>query len=146
MQSPRKLKKRPCSICRRWFVPDPRAAHCQNTCGPACRKLYAARKQAKWRARHPDSRQDQLLRARLKQADEPGAFLEIGPPTAPLARLPWQHLVTAFGVKKTVLLAFALRLQSAERVTAFKVKIRMPPPSPERHALDLRETAMDRAP
>jgi hypothetical protein len=30
-------KKRPCSICRKWFLPDVRQIDRQKTCSPACR-------------------------------------------------------------------------------------------------------------
>jgi hypothetical protein len=146
MPSPRKLKKRPCTVCRRWFLPEPRVAHCQKTCGPDCRKAHDAKQQAKWRGKNPDYRQDRQLRAKLDQAGQPGATIEIRPPTAPLARLPWGRVQMALGVKTAVLLAFALRLQHGGRQMAFEVKIRVPPPSPDRHAPMFEKMAMEPGP
>ncbi len=31
-------RKRPCCICRKWFLPDVRQQDRQRTCGPACRR------------------------------------------------------------------------------------------------------------
>ena len=45
-------KKRPCSICGKWFEPHPRARWCQRTCGaPACRTAQRSRTQREERER-----------------------------------------------------------------------------------------------
>jgi len=124
MPTPRKLKKRPCSVCHHWFQPNPRTVKCQKTCGPACSKAWKDRQQADWRRKNPAYQVNRRLDAKVKQAMQPGAVVEIAPATAPLARLPWDHAKTAFGPERAVLLAFALRLQHRERKTAFRVKIR----------------------
>ncbi len=46
-------KKRPCSICRRWFMPHPRLKDRQRTCGdPECRREQHRRKCAEWNERN----------------------------------------------------------------------------------------------
>ena len=55
MSQKRKTVKRPCSICRRWFTPDPRARHRQKTCSTsACRAERKRRSQADWSSKNPD--------------------------------------------------------------------------------------------
>jgi hypothetical protein len=48
-------RKRPCSICRRWFTPHPRLKDRQRTCGdPECKKEWHRRKCAEWNRRNGD--------------------------------------------------------------------------------------------
>ena len=51
----RTRRKRPCSICGRWFAPDPRVGGRQKCCSnPDCQKQRRARTQTAWRRRNPD--------------------------------------------------------------------------------------------
>ena len=43
-----KPRKRPCGICRKWFLPDVRQAGRQKTCSPECSKELHRRNCAKW--------------------------------------------------------------------------------------------------
>ena len=43
-----KPRKRPCSICRKWFLPDVRQTGRQKTCSPRCSKELHRRSCAKW--------------------------------------------------------------------------------------------------
>ena len=43
------LKKRPCRICRKWFVPNPHVGNRQKTCGAKeCRDKWHAKKCSQW--------------------------------------------------------------------------------------------------
>lgn len=79
-------RKKPCSICRRWFRPDPRVGQRQRACSRAdCQAAQRRKTQAGWRARHPDyfiARRLQERRAR-DQPPEPLRW------PRPLSRLPW---------------------------------------------------------
>lgn len=123
MDDARKHKKRPCSVCRRWFRPAPRTAHCQRTCSAPCSKELAGRRDAKWRARNPDAVDRRRLLDALKQADD--AVIEIAPATSPLAKVPWRVLQVALGGKTAVALAFALRLHASPQQVAFEGKTRI---------------------
>ncbi len=47
-------KTRPCSICRKWFLPDARVKDRQRACSSAeCQTKRREQTQAKWRAAHP---------------------------------------------------------------------------------------------
>lgn len=43
-----KPRKRPCSICRKWFLPDVRQVGRQKTCSPKCSKEWHRRSCAGW--------------------------------------------------------------------------------------------------
>ena len=87
-----KTRKRPCTICRRWFQPDARIGDrqraCTNTaeCGAALRQ----KTQAEWRKRNPGYaatwRLDQRKHAN-QQPDPPEEKTRRIP--APLDKLPW---------------------------------------------------------
>ena len=141
-----KPRKRPCSICGRWFAPAPKVAHCQKTCSPECSRELTAKRQKKWRRGSQDYDQARRLHAKLKAAEQPGATVEIRPFTEPLARLPWPLMQTALGAKMAVILAFALLLQSERDQTALQVKIRMPASSAARLSRRPAQTAMATGP
>lgn len=57
MASPqyRKHRKRPCSICGRWYQPQAKVAHRQKTClSPECQRLLRQKTNRRWRQRNPD--------------------------------------------------------------------------------------------
>ena len=48
-------RKRPCRICRRWFIPNPRLKDRQKTCGdPECQREWHKKKCTEWNRRNPD--------------------------------------------------------------------------------------------
>ena len=64
-------RKRPCSICRKWFLPDVRQKGRQVTCSPECRKERHRRKCAQWnRKNRADSKSD-YLNKKLEQTAQP---------------------------------------------------------------------------
>jgi len=59
---------RPCSVCRRWFVPDPRVRGKQRTCLRAeCRKEQRRRTQASYRRRNEGEEWESQLRSRVER-------------------------------------------------------------------------------
>ena len=96
------LTKRPCGICRHWFVPDRRVGRRQRACSaPACQVTRRARTQASWRRRNPDYFIAHRIQRRRLQAEEAQAILPplVLPP--PLSQLPWDLAQDAFGVVGT---------------------------------------------
>ena len=60
------IRKRPCSICRRWFTPHPRLKDRQRTCGdPECKKEWHRRKCAEWNRRNGDYFKTNYLQKKL---------------------------------------------------------------------------------
>ena len=74
-------RKRPCSICRKWFIPDVRQNGRQRTCSPACRKELHRRQCAKWNKRNRAYFKADYLSKKLEKTNRP-------PPTPqkPLSR------------------------------------------------------------
>src|SRR5437868_15271174 len=86
--------KRPCTICRRWFRPDPRVGERQRACtAPECRSRRRQRTQASWRRRNPDYAAAYRIDHRAKGNSEPLRL------PAPLDQLPWDLAKDQFGTQ-----------------------------------------------
>ena len=60
-------KKRPCRICGRWFVPDPRLKDRQKTCADAqCKREWHRRKCAQWNKDNADYFKSNYLQKKLE--------------------------------------------------------------------------------
>ena len=97
------LTKRPCCICRRWFVPDRRVGRRQRACSaPACQIARRAQTQASWRRRNPDYFIAHRLQHGVLLADD-GARPPVPPLVLPppLSQLPWDLAQDEFGVVGT---------------------------------------------
>ncbi len=87
-------RKRPCTICRRWFRPDARVGKRQRACDrPECQTARRQKTQASWRRRNPDYAIAWRLDRRKAQTEEPEP-LRLPPP---LPRLPWNLAKDEFG-------------------------------------------------
>jgi hypothetical protein len=95
-------RKRPCSICRKWFFRDPRVRDRQRACStPACQSARRRRTQAAWRAANPDYFIARRLSERSRRATgPPPERLEPLRLPAPLCRLPWDVAQDEFGVQR----------------------------------------------
>ena len=86
-------RKKPCSICRRWFRPDPRIGSRQRACrNPDCQVARRKKKQKRWRERNPDYFIARRILERGK-ADRPPEPLRL---PSPLSRLPWDIAQSQF--------------------------------------------------
>jgi hypothetical protein len=105
------LTKRPCRICRRWFVPDRRVGRRQRACSAtACQIARRTRTQASWRRRNPDYFiAHRVQRRRLKADEAQGAVLPLVLPP-PLSQLPWDLAQEEFGVAGTDFLGHLSRV------------------------------------
>lgn len=132
------LTKRPCCICRRWFIPDRRAGRRQRACAaPSCQIARRARTQAAWRRRNPDYFIAHRVQRRRLQADEAqgGVPPLVLPP--PLSQLPWDLAQDEFGVAGTdflghlgrVLLVAVQDQKAAQVLDSTGVPVRLPPVS-----------------
>ncbi len=67
------LKKRPCRICRRWFMPNSRVKDRQMTCGdPGCKKEWHRRKCREWNRKNSDYFRANYLQKKLNAACQSG--------------------------------------------------------------------------
>jgi len=105
--------KRPCSICRRWFRPDPRVGDRQHVCGkPECQTGRRRKTQARWRRRNPGYAIAWRMDRRAAGTEEPEPLRM----AAPLNQLPWDVAKDQFGVQGADFIAVmgALMLRSAK--------------------------------
>jgi hypothetical protein len=88
-------RKRPCRICRRWFVPDPRVGERQHVCQrAACQAERQRRNHEAWCRHNPGYFTARRLEERAAESDpEPPRM----PP--PLGRLPWDLAQRSSGSK-----------------------------------------------
>lgn len=89
-------KKKPCRICRKWFLPDVRVGGRQRACSrPGCQTARRKKTQAAWRARNPDysTAWRILSRAASEGAPEPLRL------PSPLSSLPWDIALSEFGTR-----------------------------------------------
>jgi len=87
-----KPRKRPCSICRKWFLPDVRQAGRQKTCSPECRGELHRRNCAKWNRKNKAYFKSNYLHKKLEEdgrsppnPTEPD--IEADPKPAPKSRI-----------------------------------------------------------
>jgi len=87
-------RKRPCSICRRWFRPNARVGERQRCCSqPECQAARRKKTQAQWRAKNPDYGTAYRIQQRSAQTQPPEP-LRLPPP---LNQLPWDLAKDQFG-------------------------------------------------
>ena len=116
-------RKRPCTICRRWFRPDPRVGERQRACDrPECQTARRKKAQASWRRRNPDYSIAWRLDRRKAQTEEPEPLRL----PAPLLQLPWNVAKDEFGSQG----ADFLGVMSALILRAAKDEIRSYPIDP----------------
>jgi hypothetical protein len=96
------LKKRPCRICRKWFLPNPRAGDRQKVCSrPECQRKRNSRASAAWRRRNPDCCRSGRLRARVKPIGDTGKKTLLS--ETPLSQVRWVAVQNAVGLDVAVI-------------------------------------------
>ena len=61
------IKKRPCRICRKWFIPNPRVGDRQKTCGSIeCKQKWSNKKCAQWNRKNRATFQTNYLDKKLQ--------------------------------------------------------------------------------
>ena len=82
-------RKRPCCICRKWFLPDVRQKNRQKTCdNSVCRKEHHRRQCAKWNKKNRNYFKSNYLGKRLDKAGNPPAAVYVPPIGPPVSSLP----------------------------------------------------------
>ena len=100
------VRRIPCRICRRWFLPDARVGERQYTCSaPECQTQRQRRKQAQWRRRNPDY----FVGRRWQEATAgEGRAPSRSPP--PLEQVPWDVVQSQMQSKPAVIVGLFGRL------------------------------------
>jgi hypothetical protein len=107
-------RKRPCKICRKWFLPDPRQIGRQKTCGdPLCQKENHRHQCAKWNQKNGDYFKANYLYEKLAHAKDPPASTSN---KAPVVRsssrinldLPKDLMADIIGVRHLIILEYII--------------------------------------
>lgn len=121
MEEKRKHKKRPCRICGKWFIANPRLFDRQQTCGAReCQRKWHTRKCAEWNRKNRAYFKEIYLRGRLESfgsgppAQSPSSCTSCrinDPPrrTSPLD-LPQEVVQEVIEVKKLIIIEYIVRL------------------------------------
>jgi hypothetical protein len=105
-------KTRPCSICRRWFLPDARVGGRQRACGhEECQRERHRRADQRWRAANRDYDRDRRWREAIAAAKaEPSAAPPAANAPPPTSGLPWDVVQDEMEVQGRVILAGVVRV------------------------------------
>jgi len=124
-----RTRKRPCRICRKWFMPDPRQTGRQKTCAdPECRRENHRRRCAEWNRKNPEYFKANYLGEKLVRTKDPPvasvkkAFVVVPPSRIELG-LPKKVVVDITGAEHLVILEYIIE-QIMQRVAA-KSSLRM---------------------
>lgn len=103
-------RSKPCSECRRWFLPDPRVGSRARTCGRSdCQGRRRARTNRRWRAAHPEYDHARRLTAKLALAaveDE----VPVAAEPAEMGRIGWDVVQAEMGTKPAVIIQDLVRV------------------------------------
>jgi hypothetical protein len=106
-------KKRPCCICRRWFLPDGRLGARQRACGAAeCQRARHRAADRAWHERHRDYDRGRRWQAAVDAA-KAGELVAAPDRPPPLAGVPWDVAQDAISPQAVVILAGVARVLAA---------------------------------
>lgn len=104
-------KKRPCSVCRRWFQPDARVGERQRTCGEAaCQRARHERAYRSWRAANRDYDRGRRWEDALETAKAEPKAAAVPHESAPVTGVPWDVVQNEMRVEGRVILAGVVRV------------------------------------
>ena len=113
MEQERVFKKRPCRICRRWFLPDPRLKDRQMTCGdPGCKKEWHRKRCLEWNRNNSEYFKTNYLQKKLDVATQNKEALHSGssPPGPQKSRLktglPCVFIQEVIGIQHLIIIEY----------------------------------------
>lgn len=74
-----KPRKRPCCICRTWFLPDVRQVGRQTTCSQGCRREKHRRQCKAWNHKNKHEFKSSYLQQKLEQTNKPPPKIQPSP-------------------------------------------------------------------
>jgi len=101
--------KRPCCICRTWFLPDVRQKGRQKTCSPDCQKELHRRQCEGWNKKNKAYFKNNYLGKKLEKAAAPKTVPDyskspLSPQTKPV--LPMEIIATEYGIKPAIIVQY----------------------------------------
>lgn len=82
-------RKRPCCICRKWFLPDVRQKDRQRACSnPECQREHHRKQCAKWNEKNKESSKSNYLNNKLEKISKPPPETDLPPPVVHMGSVP----------------------------------------------------------
>jgi len=113
-------RKRPCRICRRWFLPDPRLKGRQMTCGDAqCKRQWHRKKCQEWNRKNTDYFRSNYLHKKLDALSRDEQATQTRPPKSttlvPLKNrlnsgLPLSYVQEVIGIQHLIIIEYLAQL------------------------------------
>ena len=121
MEEKRKHKKRPCRVCGKWYLPNPRLGDRQQTCGAVeCQRKWHTRKCAEWNRQNPAYFKEIYLRGRLESFGSgpparspsscPSCRINDPPRRSSPLDLPQEVIKEVIEVKQLIIIEYIVRL------------------------------------
>jgi hypothetical protein len=121
MEEKRKHKKRPCRVCGKWYLPNPRLGDRQQTCGAVeCQRKWHTRKCAEWNRQNPAYFKEIYLRGRLESFGSgpparspsscPSCRINVPPRRSSPLDLPQEVIKEVIEVKQLIIIEYIVRL------------------------------------
>jgi hypothetical protein len=109
------IKKRPCKICRKWFLPNPRLGVRQKTCGAEeCKDKWHTKKCAQWnRQNRPYFQANHLskkLQSNQNQEKASGNLTSRSKKVGKSPQLPQKVIQEVIGVQQFVIIEYVSRV------------------------------------
>ncbi len=118
---PKIRKKKPCCICRRWFLPDAKVKERQVTCGDKeCQKEQHRKQCAKWNRKNTDYFRSNYLQKKLDKSTKDLATAESGdlpgnhkehPVPPSLFNLSLQHTAEIIDTRLLIIIDYVIRTE-----------------------------------
>ena len=111
-----RTRKRPCRICRRWFLPDPRLKERQMTCGQTeCQRQWHKKKCSEWNRKNRDYFKANYLQRKIDTATQPRSDPAAAlPKTVPSSRMntgmPLEYVKEMLGVDLVIIQEYLAQL------------------------------------
>ncbi len=105
-------KKRPCRICRRWFLPNPRLKDRQKTCGNIkCKREWHRKKCSEWNKKNTDYFKTNYLHKKLDAASPSEKASKILPVKSRLkSGLPLNYVQEVIDIQHLVIIEYLAQL------------------------------------
>ena len=113
-------RKRPCRICKRWFLPNPRLKGRQKTCGDhQCQKQWHRKKCKEWNRKNADYFKSNYLHKKIEAATDgdkvlrtlPADRISSVPPKSRIkSGLPVANVQEVIGIQHTIIIEYLAQL------------------------------------
>ena len=119
------MLKRPCRICRRWFIPHPRVEDRQMTCGdPCCKREWHRKKCADWNRKNAEYFRANYLQKKLDALSHAkGSARVLTIRSRFRSGLPHEKVQEVIGVELLVIMEYLVQLLLRRFQELIRVKV-----------------------